>query len=497
MPQEIPTRTPSERVRRFAKSLYNLKTDRVQASDFLGEANEVLIEAEKLGIAESFGGLLNDLAEAVQTNNPEVVLRKFGEPVHYQLEYASSAKSYLKDLAARLRGSRTGLGKLTPGTFFSFAVNMWGDDGPYCVLSVSEDAVEAVRVESTYGADAPTLRQLVTKRYYVRFYIDRPPVGPAIEVGTRLGIRFNSQSGMIEMPSDNPGPWPDSPDVVPWTDVEVRDDRSQTPLHRAAFDSPVGVVNGLLAAGSDVMARDEKSETPLHRAAFIADPAVISILLEAGAEVNAADAKGDTPLHNAVSFGKLGGIEALLEEGADVVAKGFGGQTPLHGAASHTRSPAVVAMLLDAGARLEVRDEFCSTPLHVAASGGHPKIVRELLTRGANVVARGQGGRTPLHEAASRSRKIEVIETLLDANAPLEARNDLGGTPLHDAASEGRPATISALLEAGADPLATDELGRTPWGIAQDRAKSDSEFGTSVAYRMMKSLATERERNWG
>ena len=44
MPQEIPTRTPNERVRRFAESLYNLKTDRVQASDFLEEANEVLIQ---------------------------------------------------------------------------------------------------------------------------------------------------------------------------------------------------------------------------------------------------------------------------------------------------------------------------------------------------------------------------------------------------------------------------------------------------------------------
>ena len=175
MPQEIPKRTPTERVRRFAESLYNLKTDRVQASDFLEEANEVLIEAEKLGTAESFGGLLNDLAEAVQTNNPEVVLRKFGEPVHHHLEYGASAKSYLKDLAAGLRGIRTGLGKLTPGTFFSFAVNMWGDDGPYCVLSVSENAVEAVRVESTHGADAPYLLQLVTKRYYICFYIDRPP----------------------------------------------------------------------------------------------------------------------------------------------------------------------------------------------------------------------------------------------------------------------------------------------------------------------------------
>ena len=492
MPQEIPTRTPSERVRRFAESLYNLKTDRVQASDFLEEANEVLIEAEKLGIAESFGGLLNDLAEAVQTNNPEVVFRKFGEPVHHHLNYKTSAKSFLKDLAARLRGTRTGLGELTPGAFFSFAVNMWGDDGPYCVLSVSENAVEAVRAESTYGADAPPLRQLVTKRYYVRFYIDRSPVGRAIEVGTRLGIRFNSQSGIIEMPSDNPAPWPDSPDVVPWTDVEVRDDRGQTPLHRAVSDGLGGLVQGLIAAGADVMARDQKDETPLHKAVFIANPNMVPMLLAAGAEVNARNESGDAPLHKAVFGDDLAVIEALLEAGADIGARGRGSQTPLHKAAGSTRNRAMIAKLLDAGARLEMRDELDSTPLHAASRGGHPAIIRELLSRGANVAARCFDGGTPLHEAARWAHDAEIVKTLLDANAPLDARNDFGESPLHEAARKGQPGIVSALLEAGADALITDRLGRTPWSIAQDRAQSDSEFGTSVAYQMMEYLVEEK-----
>ena len=477
-------------MRHYAEFFYNLDTDEVRASDFLAEANEVLCEAEKLGKAEWAGGFLNELAEAIRGNKAEVITSKVGEPVHLRLKHVASGRSYLKEVASNLRYARTGLGKLTPGTFFSFAVNMWGDDGPYCVLSATEDALEAVRVaNTTEGALAPPVYQLAHKRHCVRFFIDRPPVGTAIEVGTRLGIRFNSQdrSAMIEIPSDNPGPWPDNPGIVPWTDVKARSHAGRTALTEAAFQGPSGLILGLVAAGSDVMCRDDNGETPLHRAAFIANPDVLAVLVAEGAEVNARNHDGDTPLHKATSVGTLPGITALLQAGADVMARGLRGRTPLHAAASCERS-ALITILVRAGARLEARDDFDETSLHVAARSGKPDIVKTLLSAGASVSARGMSGRTPLHKAARDAPNSAVVETLLSARADLEARDDLDRTPLYYAVENGEPAVAKTLLEAGADLMAMGGLGKTPWDLSRARASTDARFRASDAYRLMESM---------
>lgn len=480
-------------MRHYAESFYSLDTDQVRGSDFLAEANEVLCEAEKLGKAEWAGGFLNELAAAIRGNNAEVITAKVGEPIHLRLEHVVSGKSYLKEVASNLRDARTGLGKLKPGTFFSFAVNMWGDDGPYCVLSATEDSLEAVRVaRTTDGARAPFLSQLAHKRYCVRFFIDRPPVGTAIEVGTRLGIRFNSQDRLaaIEIPSDRPGPWPDRPGIVPWTDVEACGHVGRTALHEAAFQGPSGLILGLLAAGSDVMTRDKNGETPLHRAAFVANPDVLAVLVAEGAEVNARNHDGDTPLHKATTVGTLPGIRTLLRAGADVMARGIRGRTPLHAAASCTRS-ALITALLEAGARLEARDDFDETSLHVAARGGKPDIVKTLLDAGASESARGMGGRTPLHEAARDAPNSAAVKTLLSAGADVEARDDFDRTPLHGAADKGLPAVANTLLEAGADPMAMSRLGKTPWDLSRARASTDAEFRASSAYRLMETLVAE------
>ncbi len=86
-----------------------------------------------------------------------------------------------------------------------------------------------------------------------------------------------------------------------------------------------------LQDGDDVNARDERGWTPLHRAAaFGRTPGVVTALVEAGAAPNARDRKGRTPLHVAACFGKAvpAVAEALLAAGADPAAKDEGDKTP-------------------------------------------------------------------------------------------------------------------------------------------------------------------------
>ena len=64
-----------------------------------------------------------------------------------------------------------------------------------------------------------------------------------------------------------------------------------------------------------------------------------------------------------------------------------------------------------------------------------------------------------------------------------------GATPLMLAARAGNVALVNALLERGADPLAEDEFGHTPWLSALNRATEDGEFAARSIGPLFKRIA--------
>ncbi len=88
-----------------------------------------------------------------------------------------------------------------------------------------------------------------------------------------------------------------------------------TPLHHAAYNNDVEVVEELLSTGSDVNALDFNERTPLHRAAMESDPAIAKMLIDAGADVNRTDIWGKTPLSYAKDWGDKETINLLIDAG--------------------------------------------------------------------------------------------------------------------------------------------------------------------------------------
>ncbi len=95
--------------------------------------------------------------------------------------------------------------------------------------------------------------------------------------------------------------------------------------HNAAEDPDA--IADLLKRGCDVDVRDHKGKTALHRAAQAGFRQCADVLLRAGAMIDAADDKGETPLFDAVRAGRRHMVRHLLAAGANPAHGNRLGQT--------------------------------------------------------------------------------------------------------------------------------------------------------------------------
>jgi ankyrin repeat protein len=131
--------------------------------------------------------------------------------------------------------------------------------------------------------------------------------------------------------------------------------------------------------------------TPFWLAARFVDVPMMKSLASSGADAKTGIADGTTPLIAAVSLGTgdrrsrgvgniaqpgdpeterniLDAVKLALDLGADVNAATANGDTALHGAAS-SNLDAVVELLVEKGAKLDVKNKRGQTPLQLATSG--------------------------------------------------------------------------------------------------------------------------------
>ncbi|MGO4841071.1 ankyrin repeat domain-containing protein, partial [Rhizobiaceae sp. 2RAB30] len=119
----------------------------------------------------------------------------------------------------------------------------------------------------------------------------------------------------------------------------------------------------------------------------------------------------------------------------------------------------VVALLLERGADIEIRNKHGLTALHAAAYDGNMDVVELLVAKGAAVNDTANFyNMAPLHAAAEEGH-ADVVAFLLANKAEVEAKERNGYTPLSQAGWRDHWDAASLLMKAGAVCQKADLVG--------------------------------------
>ena len=200
-------------------------------------------------------------------------------------------------------------------------------------------------------------------------------------------------------------------------------------------------------------------------------------------------------LRSAIRRRDVPAVRALLDTDSSLAGqRAPSGETPAI-VAIYSRSPAILALLRERGARLDVFEAAAAgddgrlrelldgdpqlvngfapdgwTPLHLAAHFRHEASVALLLERGADVRRRSRNSNenTALHAAAAGGAGRALIKRLLDAGMEVDAPQSGGFTGLHEAAGTGNEDLLRLMLDAGASPGTMTREGKAPAMLARE-----------------------------
>ncbi len=257
-------------------------------------------------------------------------------------------------------------------------------------------------------------------------------------------------------------------------EVQAKNDDGRTMLHLAAIRGHKETVETLIGLKADPLESDAHGDIPLHLACMHAHPQVVALLLEKKPEsIDALDEEGRAPLHHAAMIFFNGGQ-----------AKPMMGLSKADCEDTARDSLAVIKILREKQADLDISDAEDVTPLMIAADNGFEESVSMLLGndiknwRSSDILAQDINQRTALHMATIK-KHVKVIELLLQHDQisnrgrapPLYTSADINNeTPLLSLAKkltlqDDEDAALDEILNLyikyGADLMEEDENGST------------------------------------
>jgi ankyrin repeat protein len=104
----------------------------------------------------------------------------------------------------------------------------------------------------------------------------------------------------------------------------------------------------------------------------------------------------------------------------------------------------IATFLIENNIDLESANDFCATPIFIAARDNHIDIVKKLLEKQVDVNIPVNSGRTCLHVS---THNIEIMKLLIGAGADINAKDIHGNTVLHNAVDDDHMKALTYLIE--------------------------------------------------
>ncbi|WP_375603618.1 ankyrin repeat domain-containing protein [Wolbachia endosymbiont of Anurida maritima] len=212
--------------------------------------------------------------------------------------------------------------------------------------------------------------------------------------------------------------------LVDKKDVNVKNDKGNTPLHLAVEEGNLEAVKHLIEKGADLNAPDKHGWTPLYYAVYSGNIDVVRFLIDQGADYNITDNEG-TPVYYAFQYGHVRIVKYFVEE------KSIDPMAPINEYGSTLFGQAVVGGDLDTIKYLMSRKDVTydgNDLLEIAILNGHLDVVKYLVEeKGVDVNFVEKNGWTPLLDAVERDN-VEVVEYLIEKGAYVNATTEDGTT---------------------------------------------------------------------
>jgi ankyrin repeat protein len=221
--------------------------------------------------------------------------------------------------------------------------------------------------------------------------------------------------------------------------VDGPDAGGRTPLAWTAASGHADVARVLLDAHANPNLAAHDEVTPLMLAAQNGSPPLLAVLLEHGAHPNAVDQHARSALMYAARSNRAEAISVLLKHEATLEARCERGMTALHHAAEGCECIDAVQRLLVARADVDAIDMDGASALMLAAQAGHLDVASSLIDAGARLDLRDHRGFgvvdyvvRPRDSASGELQKklFAVLQLLIDHDPEPHLGQDASQTPI-------------------------------------------------------------------
>lgn len=240
-------------------------------------------------------------------------------------------------------------------------------------------------------------------------------------------------------------------------------DLGKSPLHAASRNGHLEMCQYLLSIDADLNCQDSRGMTPLHQAATDMKVEIVQLLLlTKGNDANIQDDKGRTALHIALNsesndFELINEACSILVEMTNVQLLDGQGANALHYACLNNMDE-LVKRLVELDIDMDIQDSNFQTPLHYCLSGNDLdiRIIKLLIYNGAKLHIEDEEGITSLSLIIDRNCDMlqHVIEKWLRVHM-----TDYAYSLLQTSIENNDKDVIKYLLMCDADPNYIDQNG--------------------------------------